>query len=494
MGSFKITKLNNSNYQTWKYKLEMLLLKEGLFDYVGKEKPSTTTSEWDVKDGKAKAIIGLLVEDNQLIHVRKLNTAKQYWEALKSYHEKSSLTNKVFLLKKLCKMRLSQDGDMEVHITEMLEIVDKLVNLGETLAENLTVALLLCSLPDSYDTLITALESRPEEDLTLELVKEKCIQEHKRRNESTDAAPDESALKVSHNKVNKSKLKCFHCGKIGHIKRNCFLLNNNKYRKETANIACDDRVNVQKTKTDNFCFKASGKIKSDYWYIDSAATCHMTNNKQFFDEFNEDRSKVYLADGNFIESMGNGSGLLNCEIDNSNKSISVTDVLYVPKLDGNLLSVKQLTNKGFNVSFVKNYCHIRKDGETFASASIDEHLYKLNIANANKVLKTMGEITNCIHFWHRILGHRDPEAIRAMVNKNAAIGIEISNCNHRIVCEVCIKGKMASLPFPKKSENRSTSIFELIHIVGLCRRQLRGAINTFLHLLMITVDTLLFIF
>jgi len=55
----------------------------------------------------------------------------------------------------------------------MEDLVDQLASLGEPLAEQLTVALMWSSLPDSYGTLITAVETRPEEDLTKELTKNK---------------------------------------------------------------------------------------------------------------------------------------------------------------------------------------------------------------------------------------------------------------------------------------------------------------------------------
>lgn len=41
--------------------------------------------------------------------------------------------------------------------------------------------MLLDSLPDSYNSLINALESRPEKDLTISLVKGKLINEYRRR-------------------------------------------------------------------------------------------------------------------------------------------------------------------------------------------------------------------------------------------------------------------------------------------------------------------------
>ena len=66
---------------------------------------------------------------------------------------------------------------MESHLAHMEDLIDQLSSLGETLAEKLNVALYLSSLPDSYSSLITALETRPEEDLTVELVKNKLIEE-----------------------------------------------------------------------------------------------------------------------------------------------------------------------------------------------------------------------------------------------------------------------------------------------------------------------------
>lgn len=131
----------------------------------------STAKAWMIKDNSARASIGLLVEDSQLIHIRKATTAKQVWESLKGYHEKSTLTSKVYLLRQICNLKLPETGSMEEHVNKMLTLVEKLTALGEELKDHMIVAMLLSSLPESYSTLITALESRPEAELTLDLVK-----------------------------------------------------------------------------------------------------------------------------------------------------------------------------------------------------------------------------------------------------------------------------------------------------------------------------------
>jgi hypothetical protein len=70
---------------------------------------------------------------------------------------------------------------MEQHVTKMQDLVYKLTALGEEIKNHLFVAMLLSSLPETYSTLITALESRPDTELTLGFVKGKLIDEYKRR-------------------------------------------------------------------------------------------------------------------------------------------------------------------------------------------------------------------------------------------------------------------------------------------------------------------------
>ena len=57
-------------------------------DLVVNEKPANPDAAWLKRDNKAMAWIGLLLEDNQLCHVRKKGTAKETCDALQSYHEK----------------------------------------------------------------------------------------------------------------------------------------------------------------------------------------------------------------------------------------------------------------------------------------------------------------------------------------------------------------------------------------------------------------------
>lgn len=61
---------------------------------------------------------------------------------------------------------MKEDNDMDEHIITMSGYFEKLAALGQDLLDNLVATMLLGSLPESYKTLVTVLESRPEEDLS----------------------------------------------------------------------------------------------------------------------------------------------------------------------------------------------------------------------------------------------------------------------------------------------------------------------------------------
>lgn len=102
----------------------------------------------------------------------------------------------------------------------MQNLFVKLKNISDAeVSESWSVAMLLSSLPRSYDTLITALEARKEEELTFAFVQQKLIAEFERRIHG-DGDYDEKALKAKF-QVKKNEMSCFFCKKPNHMKKDC---------------------------------------------------------------------------------------------------------------------------------------------------------------------------------------------------------------------------------------------------------------------------------
>ena len=82
-----------------------------------------------------------------------------------------------------------------------------------------------------------------------------------------------------------------------------------------------------------------------------------------------------------------GEGTLPVELDGEDGTVPalLADVLHVPSLASNLLSVRCLTKKGLRVSFDKDKCEIERDGVVIATAPVVNDMYKLHL-NANPLV------------------------------------------------------------------------------------------------------------
>jgi len=88
------------------------------------------------------------------------------------------------------------------------------------------------------------------------------------------------------------------------------------------------------------CFASD--IASETWLIDSGCTHHMRHDKDMFVKLNRTHSsKVRIGNGDYIEVKGIG----DIVIDAGSGTKIISDVLYVPEINQNLLSVGQLLEK-----------------------------------------------------------------------------------------------------------------------------------------------------
>lgn len=471
---YTFTKLNNSNYFAWKFKMQLLLAKEKSWKVISDAAPSPVTEEWRNKDQLAYATIGLNVEDDQLVHIRSAKTAVEAWNSLKAYHEKNTTNSKFRLLKSVMAMRLDDGGDMETHVLRINEAFQQMTDLGITMEpDDWKVAVLLGSLPDSYDNLVTALESRPEADLTSSLVQSRLIDEFKRRQYKESSSSGDAALKIGGGgERGSNQRECFFCHSNGHFKRDCMKYkewlkrrsnsNNGDYSKSTNNDK--QKANVAEESSNEFLFLMSHPVSRNDWIIDSGATSHVTPDKGLFIEFDSSHNnKISVANGQQIEVKGKGNIKIESITDsNSTSDIKLTDVLWVPSTCSNLLSVRKLNSHGYEVKFTPEYdCFISLNGRQIARGMLHGNLYV--IKELNKAYTAQKHDENCIHQWHKICGHRDIEVIKRLKSDGFVEGPDIIDCGIDEICGICQEGKLTRLPFPKVADKSSKHPLDLIH-------------------------------
>ena len=90
---------------------------------------------------------------------------------------------------------------------------------------------------------------------------------------------------------------------------------------------------------------------SNKWLVDSGCTNHMTFDHDLFKELDTlVASKVKIGNGEYIVINGKGTKA----IESTSGTKLIRDVLFVPNISQNLLSVGQLLEKGFKFIFETN--------------------------------------------------------------------------------------------------------------------------------------------
>ena len=114
--------------------------------------------------------IVIRVNDELLHLITECETAKAPWDKLQAHFECDSLANHLFLNKKYLQTVMDENESIKSHLKHMKEITNKLAAIKAPVCEEDQVATLLGSLPDNYDTLLTAPKAHVE---TIDITK--CI-------------------------------------------------------------------------------------------------------------------------------------------------------------------------------------------------------------------------------------------------------------------------------------------------------------------------------
>lgn len=188
-------------------------------------------------------------------------------------------------------------------------------------------------------------------------------------------------------------------------------------------------------------------------------------------------SHVTTANGTKMPVVATG-----CTPISANKELS--EVLYIPSMTRNLLSVGKLTDQGNTVLFSSDHCYVvnNRTKAVLLKVSRDpsSKLYKLNVPDipsrpnsphSSHLLPHFKLASQCNYAasplsltdrWHQRLGHSNHQRIRHMLSHKLVLGVpHLPNVSH--VCEACIKGKHSRHRIPKQATNRATRPLELIH-------------------------------
>jgi hypothetical protein len=150
--------------------------------------------------------------------------------------------------------------------------------------------------------------------------------------------------------------------------------------------------------------------------------------------------------------------------------ITVHDVLYVPDLGANLVSIQQLCRKNFEVLFQASKATVMLNGVSQAIAPLKDNLYYLTYqhdaeaVHLNSDMKDQNGIDNSKGdqmLWHRRFAHTNHQYLAGM--HEMVKGLPKLKSSLDDPCEGCIQGKMTRAPF-KKSTNQTKRPLEKVYM------------------------------
>ena len=187
----------------------------------------------------------------------------------------------------------------------------------------------------------------------------------------------------------------------------------------------------------------------------------MTGRREFFSRMDESTTgSVKFGDNSRINVEGRGE----IEVNQKNGSIlSLGNVLFVPKLKANILSLGRLDEEGYRMIMGEGKLTIfNPNGDLFAEVHRSSgRLYLLKLKIIDQCLITTEDKSED-WLWHSRFGHMSFHTLKEMLIRQLVEGLPSIKVPPKL-CRNCVAGKHHRTPFPKASSYRSEDPLQLVH-------------------------------
>ena len=443
-----------------------------------------------------------------------------------------------------------KDGEaIETYVARITDYQNRLANTRQALTDDDIISKLLIGLPSKYETDKKILLNDPAKTLTsvinvlhcLKITDTSTTTEHnalassgKRykgnyyrgssyRGRSRDGnrghgrsyrvnyRNSHHSRNKSHNHENKSTTEtvCWYCAKPGHTRQDCFIKQRaDELHKKHAKVTNEADIKIEHLSdkefltqnarqaliisTSSFMFSKSLALHThsrspSSWYIDSGASDHYCSQSSMFSVIHtlSAPKEIFLGDNSSVLATGIGT----VRITVYRQTLMLFDVLFVPDLHCNLLSVYRLIASGFTVYFTKDGAHITSAhghmdivipsvGSMYVMSSepvCDVAGTKIDNTDSAYVAGSKFEATATsleapritslpVNLWHRRLGHLNHQSVQRLASMGA-MGITIDSKEHHLArkspCIPCLQGKQ-HMTSNKAPSMRTSQPLELV--------------------------------
>lgn len=454
----KIMDLSETNFLVWKQKLRAALINNGVFGVVdGSLDPQYHAD----LEANAYAILINNISNAMIPRFARMNSSKEIWEYVSYTHHSLNISRKFNMISEFSSFTMLKEENAVAYITRLQTLVTELEIVNETKSFASILATALNGLRPEYASIKPALFAAPEmkslDDLatSLSLLESCTLKTHSKHNSVALLASN--SKQVSGKKAERKEPVCFSCGEKGHIKPQC-----PKRKAGSFPSKGKEMRSTQHNLMASFAFSPS----SCAWLVDSGASIHMCGNLDLFESLTDiEEKQIKFGNGDTVSSCQSGSVILSPDCYPSlHCTLRLSEVLYVPELTANLLSVNQFDSKGVSTfiangitTFIRNsvelgYAVRMNDLSVLLPKSIDSHAFS-------------ALITQSAELWHRRLGHLGYKNLEILTSISKGMDVSAKSIKESSShsCTSCLKAKAVTPSLPRSIKRPSLPL-ELLHI------------------------------
>src|SRR3954466_15232400 len=426
-------------------------------------------------------------------------------EELKTMFQTQTRAERYEISDKFYKCKMEEHNSVSEHVVTMGGYIQRLIQLGCVIPDELITDRVLQSLPPSYKGFVLNYNMQGMNKTLNELfamlksAEVDIKKEHERLMDNKSTSFKKAKAKKGHfTKSGKSAAArggkpvvapvkpkagpkpdtvCFYCKGEGHWKRNCPKYLADKKAGNVKGIFDIHVIDVYLTSS-----------RSSAWVFDTGSVAHICNSKQ------ELQNKRRLARDEVTIRVGNGSkvdviavGMLPLHLP-SGLVLNLNNCYLVPALSMNIISGSCLLRDGYSFKSENNGCSIYMRDMFYGHAPLKSGLFLMNLDSSDthihnidaKRIKLNNDST---YMWHYRLGHIGMKHMKKLHSDGLLESLDFESLDR---CEACLMGKMTKTPFTSVME-RATEFLEIIH-TDVCGPMSIASRGGYLYVLTFTDD------